>query len=224
MALVTGIAGYWPFEQNLTTWVGSTNLKKQGSTALTFSTTAGKIGYGWDCTNGAWVADSNSFVSSNSRSLNCWIKFTNTTIPISDSLGILGFPTIRQTNQQFAFYMQKTTGDLIFTTYGTDVVLITNANIDSSWHMISATYDSSAHLISVYLDGDPVASDLSITLGTTGAVFSVNWGGVVWSRGYLDELGLWNRALTAAEVSLLYNGGSGRSFAYFTSPLPIFHF
>jgi hypothetical protein len=35
-----------------------------------------------------------------------------------------------------------------------------------------------------------------------------------WSNGSLDEIGIWNRALTTGEISTLYNSGSGKGYPF----------
>jgi hypothetical protein len=32
--------------------------------------------------------------------------------------------------------------------------------------------------------------------------------------GLIDEVGIWSRVLTAAEIAILYNGGSGITFPF----------
>lgn len=69
---------------------------------------------------------------------------------------------------------------------------------------------------SMYVDGQPVS--VTDTIGTrnpdTGAtdqtILSGSWS---WGGGWLkfDEMGIWSRALTSAEISLLYNGGYGKT-------------
>lgn len=35
-----------------------------------------------------------------------------------------------------------------------------------------------------------------------------------WFTGQIDEIGLWDRVLTATEIGLLYNGGAGKSYPF----------
>jgi hypothetical protein len=47
-----------------------------------------------------------------------------------------------------------------------------------------------------------------VYLGTTGASTTE------WLNGFLDEFGVWNRALTQAEVTTLYNSGTGLTYPF----------
>lgn len=85
-----------------------------------------------------------------------------------------------------------------------------------AWHHVIATWDGSTKRI--YINGslsESVAATGTMS-STTGAVClgSVANGstcstGTHILEGRLDEIGLWNRALTAFEVQTLYNGGNG---------------
>ena len=52
--------------------------------------------------------------------------------------------------------------------------------------------------------GEVGASSTNLTIGST-ALDTEQW------RGWLDEVGLWRRALGDAELTALYNGGNGRT-------------
>lgn len=76
------------------------------------------------------------------------------------------------------------------------------------WHMIVATQDIDAHGRSLYWDGQPVQTDQDAGKPNKTAPFSIGnsivFGGR-WFAGSIDEVALWNRALTAAEVAAIYN-------------------
>jgi hypothetical protein len=94
-----------------------------------------------------------------------------------------------------------------------------NALTASAWNHVVVTYDGSAATpVHIYVNG------VDKTLGATGTVgtslpthtgtFHVGYYYAQWSRGNLDEIGLWGRALTATEVATLYGGGSPLSFPW----------
>ena len=70
-----------------------------------------------------------------------------------------------------------------------------------------------------YVDGSliytyPLGLDASFAQGT-GATYIGAAGPVSWDADhYIDEVGLWKRALTESEVQLLYNSGAGRTFPF----------
>jgi len=104
----------------------------------------------------------------------------------------------------------------------------TSTYADGSWHHVVATWTAPANTpvaysqFALYVDG--------AAIGTSNFTINCNCGGVdsplsgaqgaqigtssAWSiffAGSLDELGAWNRALDASDVTELYNGGAGVS-------------
>jgi hypothetical protein len=83
-----------------------------------------------------------------------------------------------------------------------------------SWHMVAATYDKASQTTNVYIDGvlsatiaDPfVYPDLTNSFWSLGTANPVG----TLASFVCDELGLClNGALTAAQVTALWNGGAG---------------
>ena len=101
----------------------------------------------------------------------------------------------------------------VFSTNDIEVYLA-NANInDNTWHLIVFTYNGSslASGVKIYKDGVPqnltvATNNLSATiLNTDEAKFGArNPTPVLFYSGYLDEIGVWNRVLSAQEISQYY--------------------
>lgn len=95
-----------------------------------------------------------------------------------------------------------------------------------TWYHLTATYDSVAGEIELFVDG--VSQGTAST--ATGGIFDpsqplifgqfLNAGGSAsWQfLGRLDECGIWDRVLSQAEIDLLYNSGSGQSYASISAP------
>ena len=98
--------------------------------------------------------------------------------------------------------------------YGvSDVAVCADKTInDNEWHHVVGTYDSSE--ISIYLDGVKF-SDSSIGTAKTTDNFKIGWDDhsssqtIRFFKGNIDEVGIWNRALSQEEVLHLYNNGEG---------------
>jgi RHS repeat-associated protein len=84
---------------------------------------------------------------------------------------------------------------------------------DTNWHHWAATYDASTNARKIYRDGVEVASDTasadyqgsgSLVLGST----AWNGSGDSMQSGSLDEVGVWTRVLTPAEVGQQYGAGT----------------
>jgi Concanavalin A-like lectin/glucanases superfamily len=82
------------------------------------------------------------------------------------------------------------------------------ATLVNQWHMIVATMDVAAKTRAIYWDGAPVNSDQDPGKPNKTSAFSIGESTVFTGRffnGSIDEVALWNRALTAAEVAAIYN-------------------
>ena len=78
------------------------------------------------------------------------------------------------------------------------------------WHHFVATYNGTDY--STYFDGA-----LSLTTTQSSTFSSINlgsFGGSQIADGLTDEVGVWNRALSLAEVTELYNGGEGLTYPF----------
>ena len=83
---------------------------------------------------------------------------------------------------------------------------------NAAWHYVTVVYDTNS--TSVYIDGSLSGTKngqiaLSTILGNN-SIFQIgkaNWGGGEYFSGYLDEMMILNRALTADEVASLYGSG-----------------
>lgn len=93
----------------------------------------------------------------------------------------------------------------------------TSAINNNAWHMISLTYDGVTNNMTTYIDG-AIANTNSVTDPLFSLVKKPSIFGFYYNDGAafdskqpftVDELGIWNRTLTQAEVTQLYNGGSG---------------
>ena len=84
--------------------------------------------------------------------------------------------------------------------------------ITSGWHLVTGTFDGTTARL--YVDTVLVASDTFTAPPTTNLPLHIgedySSGGYGWN-GTIDEARLYNRALTAAEVSTIYNYTGGAS-------------
>jgi len=90
---------------------------------------------------------------------------------------------------------------------------------DNSWHHVVLTRNSVTGIVQIYVDNSAPVSATSESGNKTTPISTLGRivGSVGASRGYfigaLDEIGIWNKVLTASEVSALYNGGNGLSYS-----------
>jgi len=98
-----------------------------------------------------------------------------------------------------------------------------NALDDGAWHHLVFTYDAANSNLSLYVDGEFQGSattdgnavgnyQAQLRLGMRAAGTNVVY------NGYLDEVAVWNRTLTPAEIQQLYNNGTGLSYSELFPP------
>lgn len=89
-----------------------------------------------------------------------------------------------------------------------------------TWYHVCFTYDGSN--IVIYLNGSSVktqAASGSISAGSFGADIGGNSLAGEYGSQYLDEIGIWSRALSSAEITQLYNSGGALGYPFPSSTL-----
>jgi hypothetical protein len=228
-ALRVGLVAYWPFEEDAPSgdvtaidWTGRGNDLTSNNSVLS---TTGKVGLGrelvaanseflsrasntdlqfgdGDWTLSAWVyvpdrADGEGYVIGKDQSGGREVIFSNTV-------------TAATTVNRFTFIVFHTDGSLISGISNAR----TKANfVDRWWHYVII---NAAGAVTQYLNG--VSEGTATRAGgktfiATNTPFNVGRRSFSGAAGHLtgtvDELAKWTRALSASEVSALYNGGTG---------------
>ena len=100
---------------------------------------------------------------------------------------------------------------------GSDLTLTGGATAvpnDNGWHHICITRNSSS-LYTVYVDSVSKGS-VTNTLNVGGGsalnfcLFGYDDYNSEYWKGWMDEMGIWQRVLTTSEISALYNSGKGK--------------
>lgn len=104
-------------------------------------------------------------------------------------------------------------GAIRFGFYGNDVDSSASLVTTGMWHHLAYTYDVTSGTRYIYLDGVQVATDTAAPAysGTT-ATYIGRFGGTAneYFNGKVDDVRLYNRALTANEVKVLYSAANGK--------------
>ena len=210
----SGLIGYWNFDENLGTVAHDTS----GS------------GYNGTVNNAAWVSGKvNSAVSFNGYSSD--VVTPNIPLGSTFSLSVWVNPAVtlqgaysRVAETQYlpGFYLGTNAsgarykfivngGNGATGTCGISYGCAEGGAISSGWHLLAATFDGTTGKL--YVDGVLVGSDTFTPTNTNlplyiGRYFAGNGNG--WN-GVLDEVRLYNRALSAAEVLTILNATGGSS-------------
>lgn len=219
----SGLVSYHRFEGNS---LDSTDFDNDGTdTAVSYGTSYGKIGQGvhFDGSTGyirlGTFANLGSLLPLGSFTWSFWIKTTYTAAITAFGLLNTGATTIFKIN----FNRDK---DDIYSAGKTSFAIRDNAGLangvemstniyDGNWHMCTVVVTPKSHAYQWYVDGSAVTStprntnDIGATSnfefplaigaennrGTIGAFFPCD----------LDDMAIFNRALTSGEISTLYN-------------------
>ncbi len=208
-----GLVGYWPFED--VSGGGNTQITDfsgNGNTGTLIGSpvwTDGKVGKAlFFDTAGDYVTvpNSTSINLNTAQTLSFWIKDTESTKSYADYLKKTNF-----TNAGWRLVRTGATVDMtatVFTSGGATNFSVTGV-LDGNWHHVVYTLNSGTAALykdGVWVDGgayaagsgfaDP-ADQLSMSDGAPPA-------------NYLDEVRLYNRALSASEVTSLYQAGGAK--------------
>jgi hypothetical protein len=228
--LVTGLLAYWNLNNNGS---GGVSLVDSSGNSNTL-TNNNNVQLGAGIIGGGGFFDGSSHLSVYSVTLegrttitsSCWIKYLNSNNEGALSIYLTGGASIDGTNtaslalgsvENFGLFLSINTTNGYYQSptdydYG-----------DGAWHLAVLTYNSSASEAKLYVDGVLIE-----TLFATGAIATANTYFGIGSCEYvqdvgppfyplygnMDEIGLWNRALTANEVLALYNAGSGLTYPF----------
>jgi hypothetical protein len=217
--LPAGLVGWWKGEGNA---LDSSGLGNNG-VAINIGYTNGIVGQAFACDpnnypygtyNGIQIPDQPAYVLTNALSIEGWIR------PRGDGYcifwrgdgrsGLDPYVLSMQGNNTLDFFIEDELGDFAFV--GTDL----NYN---QWYHVAATWDGSTGTMSIYTNG--VLAGQTVTdvrpFGELIPEYSPGVGIGNVNDGYnnfpftgdIDEISLYNRALSAAEVQAIYNAGSG---------------
>ncbi len=219
-ALREGLIGYWPLDETSGTTVVDYSNTNNNGTISSLSSVAGKVGNAYSINRSANLGvtvPTNSLYNfgTNNFSLGVWFygssggSWGNYPAMISSKAAgwVVGSNYLSYNNAAFG---AKT---IAFNSHENDfngVGGLTSTGIYeyNTWHFAVVT--RSGNLFTLYINGYPINSDTktgAINIGTSGMTFGGdNFDGAAarWN-GYLDEVTIWNRALTANEVLNLYN-------------------
>ncbi len=212
-SLSSGLIGYWPF-------CGNTNdATANGNNGVNYGATLTSDRFG--NTNSAYSFNgTNNRILINPSSVLSPTNWGGITMSFwsNQPVNINGQPIdLRGSNQNdIAVYIAA--GNATSNNYNSSInnsiwAGSTTTLSNSSWHLITVTQNYSTGVLSTYIDGilegsttssvSPVPSPF-LNIGSRSSSAGVS----NYFNGYLDDVGIWNRALTSAEISQLYNVGA----------------
>lgn len=187
--IADGLIAYYPFDSHVKDYSGSGNH----GNLIGASYTAGIKNQGLAfLSNGQKVTISN--ISNNVLTLSCWHKWENNSTT---------WRTLFGNNSNIHHVIFEANGQLSLwdgsqKVYGYTVT-------DSNWHNYVVIITSAANAI-LYVDGVYIGqTSTSLDLFTYPIQVIGNWGGDSYPCGYMDEVRVYNRALTPQEIKIMYD-------------------
>jgi len=226
-SLLTGIVAYWKCDEasgNLLDSVGSNHL-----TTSNVGSTTGKIG---NCRDWDLSTSSNALINDNADlsmgdidfSICAWVNLKSKPASVMNIVckrqnennphGLEYWIRWINTSDRFEFLVSNN-GEV----GGMTTLTATNFGAPSlaTWYFIAARHDAAANVISISVnDGTP--NTASHSGGAYDGTEKFGIGNTAFPNGYfdgqIDEVGLWKRYLTDAEITTLYNGGTGKTHPF----------
>lgn len=218
--LLTSLFGYYALEGNSNDSLSTNNGT---DTAVSYSLSYGKILQGASF-NGSTSqiligsASTHSFFQNTGVfAINLWYKMANNT----GTFGLFG--NTGTSAEKGIFCYQNSTGQLHLSMVNGSGAASQLLNmtlprffLDTSYHMLTISSDGT--ILKVYLDGVLKGASTLGTLSSGNSTRALTFGYLNGSssrlNGYLDEIGIWSRALNYTEVQSLYNSGSGLTYPF----------
>ena len=214
-SLQSGLVGYWTFDGQHTNWATGKTFDMSGKgnhgtiTNMTTSTTpvAGKLGqaFRFDGVND-YVKNSTDIIGTTALTITAWIK------PSASALSI-GTGRI-VTNGNATIFKLASSNRLSFTSNNINTaVSATNvlSGAADKWQFVMVTRDSSG-IANIYLNGSLTGTaNQNSGSPTSGNDFEIGAQlGTSFFNGSLDDVRIYNRALSAGEVQRLYGLGQAK--------------
>jgi hypothetical protein len=223
-----GLVGWWPFNGNANDESGNGNngIVNGGATLAPDRSGVSQSAYQFDGVDDFISATPALPNEASPRSVSCWF-YTST-----DSILTSQYPHL----QTITGWGDPFSGPVIFPQFiiaptgkayfesgsGANQVYSQLSLNNGNWHHIVTTYSGPNTSVKMYINGILQDSTALITLNTSNSYFGI--GNVSFANvpfnGLLDDVGLWNRALSPQEILALFNtAGVGYYESNFDSPL-----
>lgn len=219
MALTTNLVAYWKLDEssgNAADSHSSNTLTNNNTVTYTSAKLNNGAAFGSPNTNKSLSrTDALGFTTDNTIvvSVSAWVKYSS--FPVSDIGVAFSITSTNATRMLFGFRGDGSgnCADVemycVGTTGGT-MLSFSNVYSANTWYHVVWILDTTNSTSKIYVNGSAVVTGTATyRTNTTNTAKS----GIVENAGYpisgfADEVGVWSRALTATEVSQLYNGGN----------------
>jgi hypothetical protein len=177
-------------------------------------------------TAGSFVRASAEYLESNSTtalnqgdtnfSISGWVR------PLTDSLAFGIASKYSGVAGQRSFLLSRASGNkLSFVVSADGSAVVTKTSTGSSilagaWYFVVGIHDATNNTIGVSVNGGAIETSAHTTGTFSGTEpFRIGWStSANYWNGYIDELTVFSKALSADDITYLYNGGLGRAYPF----------
>ena len=207
-----GLAGWWPFNGNANDESGNGNNGTVNGATLT----ADRFGntnkaYGFDGVDDYLVTQNSGPLGNSNRSISIWFNSVNSNVS-----QIFGYGYQPPSGGEFNLLLNQLCAGITIDVHNNYITYNTINLTDGNWHNVVCVYNNtvSANILGVsfFVDGILLSNSSCqnpITVNVNTLNTSLNFGryqaGALYFNGSLDDIGIWNRALTECEIQDLYH-------------------
>lgn len=218
-----GLVSYWDFDDISGTTLVDVHGTNHGVIIGSPGAVQGSIGNALLFGTDKWVDSENASglpLAESVRTFSLWVKPTETSDEIRP---IAGWGSSHLTWRIFTLAHNSNNRWIMMTNYDNNV--FGDQIVPGEWYHLVATYDGKRN-VKLYINGEHVHNFTTwVPLRTTGSAFRIGRYSYTDSGrfiGAVDEIGIWSRVLSDADVMFLYNEGNGLSYAEFEYPDVLF--
>src|SRR6266511_4206317 len=212
-----GLVGWWKGDGNAVDTVGATNGALVGDTSFA----PGVVGqaFSFDGDNDSVIIGNHAALQLQNFTIEAWIKRASTN---QASLDVFTDGTIFGYGYGGYHLALLDDGRLTMGQVGISGVNSTNAIRDTSWHHVAVTKSSGS--VTFYVDGVAEVApqyDPGFYFTSSAQIGARQWDGtrpIASFLGLIDEVSVYNRALTGTEVVSIYGAGSAGKCAPVSEP------
>jgi len=227
----TGLVSYYPFEGSLTDSQAANTLTPNGtmqyvggiigSQALYLANEGNVLATSTRAANYAQIA---SYNIAQTTSVSAWVYFTK--MPLSSQWSVIwefggSSPGSSEYLQLMSYYISTTQASLYtYSNPGGNASTGTVVNINT-WYHVAVVFVPSTSM-SLYVNGVLISTTTSVSAGASGQTFRVGDSTTTNNRpfsGYVDDLRVYNRALSAANAANLYYAGQNNGYVLYQQPI-----
>jgi hypothetical protein len=204
-----GLIGYWNFDEGSGTVAHDSSGSGYNGTVNGATWTSGKINSALNFNGPTSDVLTPGIALGNAFSISAWV---NPAVNNQTEFGRIAetqyngglYLGVDATGNNYKFIVNTGTGTT--GSCGASFGCAQGGAVTSGWHLVTATFDGATAIL--YVDNAIVGSDTFTAPGTTNYPLYIGryYGGTGYGwNGGIDEVRLYNRALTSAEVTAIFN-------------------